>query len=301
MSRPLGFFFVLTFYILCHSQLVRAQAFCRQALVQPSALTSVLASPLKLGERSSPVLRERAQEVSADDLASPDFQNFIGKLKSKMKRHATVGIAAPQVGVNKRVIFVKNILMINPRLKVLDEKGVTDFEMCLSTGFACGLVKRYANIEVEYLDEKGTPHKLSAKKNLAIIVRHEVDYLNGILFTDRQLTQKWKKLTDQLKKEMKNPYSLAWDLQSEKEIDELSRLLNENPNPTEIGAIFSEWVKSEAHALLLYDCFVRLGLTTYQPVLDYLVKNNLYFADAYPISRAAGIKQSKAIADHLFF
>ncbi len=100
-----------------------------------------------------------------------------------------VGLAAPQIGLNIRLITVKNrdknIVLFNPKIK----RGLSLFEWgeegCLSVPTIFGDVKRKKNIVVEYANEKNEKKILVAKGMLARILQHEIDHLNGILFIDK--------------------------------------------------------------------------------------------------------------------
>ncbi len=104
-----------------------------------------------------------------------------------------VGISAPQVGVNRNVIWVQRFdkpeepfeVYINPKIiwrSKLIRKGI---EGCLSIPEIMDDVYRNYTIEIEYLDRKGKKHTEKVEGYTAVIFQHEIDHLNGILFTDR--------------------------------------------------------------------------------------------------------------------
>ncbi len=104
-----------------------------------------------------------------------------------------VGIAAPQVGINRNVIWVQRFdktgepfeVYLNPKIvwkSKLIRKGA---EGCLSIPDQRGEVFRHYIIEVEYQDRKGKKHSEKIEGFTAVIFQHEIDHLNGILFTDR--------------------------------------------------------------------------------------------------------------------
>lgn len=99
-----------------------------------------------------------------------------------------VGIAAPQIGVLRRAIVVDigegPIKMINPNI-VLEEGSEIKPEGCLSVPGYTGLVERPFKVNVEYIDENGVEVFLEAQELLARAICHEIDHLNGILYTDK--------------------------------------------------------------------------------------------------------------------
>lgn len=111
-----------------------------------------------------------------------------------------VGIAAPQVGINRNVIWVQRFdkvgepfeVYINPKIvwkSNLMRKGA---EGCLSIPDQRGEVFRYYTIQIQYQDRKGKKHSEIIEGFTAVIFQHEIDHLNGILFTDRLIEQENK-------------------------------------------------------------------------------------------------------------
>lgn len=116
-----------------------------------------------------------------------------------------VGIAAPQVGVSKRIFLLregkkKYNVFINPEIVWRSEetgagktkKGDTFLEGCLSIPNLYGPVIRPLSIEVEYTDDRGKRFRKKLDEPLSRYVQHEYDHLNGVLFTDHILAQKGK-------------------------------------------------------------------------------------------------------------
>lgn len=109
------------------------------------------------------------------------------------------GLAAPQIGHNKRIILVRdfkyieesekflinNIVMINPRIISLSREKALDWESCLSIPYMYGQVMRSTHLKVNYHDENGAEKRLKARDFLARVIQHEVDHLDGVLFTDK--------------------------------------------------------------------------------------------------------------------
>jgi peptide deformylase len=107
-----------------------------------------------------------------------------------------VGLAAPQIGINKRIVVVsllkdrddedfKTIMMMNPEILEHSEITDTEEEWCLSVPWAKGNVKRYLTIKLQYKDNKGKEKMLRLNGLSARIVQHEIDHINGVLFVDK--------------------------------------------------------------------------------------------------------------------
>jgi len=107
-----------------------------------------------------------------------------------------VGLAAPQVGYNKRLIIVSllkdwedenfpTVIMFNPEILEHSEETSLSDEGCLSLPWERWKVARYQKIKLKYFDEKFNEKILKLEWLKSYIVQHEVDHLNGILFTDR--------------------------------------------------------------------------------------------------------------------
>ena len=102
-----------------------------------------------------------------------------------------IGLAAPQVGVHKRIIVIdlqtrgsKPVTLVNP--VIIRSAGERDSEEgCLSCPGLSGIVKRAAEVRLEGLDQKGRRIEIDAQELLACAFQHEIDHLDGILFIDR--------------------------------------------------------------------------------------------------------------------
>lgn len=136
------------------------------------------------------VLREKGQEV--EEFGS-ELAPFLEQMVETMLREGGVGLAAPQVGVSKRVAVVnpepKNsetlIAMINPRIVAVSSETTSFEEGCLSVpDIRCNVI-RPTSIELAYHDGEGREHRMEVDGIIARIIQHEVDHLDGILFVDR--------------------------------------------------------------------------------------------------------------------
>ncbi|MEG0826349.1 MAG: peptide deformylase [Bacilli bacterium] len=120
----------------------------------------------------------------------------IDKYAKKYKIRPGMGLAFPQVAINKRVIVIvheykdelfDNYVVVNPKIISHSEEIIAADagEGCLSVNREVdGHVKRYARVTVEGFDENGNKIKIRAREELAIAFQHEIDHLNGILFFD---------------------------------------------------------------------------------------------------------------------
>jgi peptide deformylase len=102
-----------------------------------------------------------------------------------------VGIAAPQVGVSKRVVVIDvgegPIDLINPVFLEKSEEIVQDAEGCLSIPGHTGDVRRHARVKVRALNRLGEEFIIEGKGLLSVALQHEIDHLDGILFVDREI------------------------------------------------------------------------------------------------------------------
>lgn len=134
----------------------------------------------------SPALRERAREVGAPDDAD---RAFVQDLLDTMRAYHGVGLAANQVGVTRRIAVVETdpdqtLVLIDP--VVVGHKGKDkDEEGCLSIPDIYGDVERAFEVTVEATDATGRRRTITAEGLAARAILHEIDHLDGILFTDR--------------------------------------------------------------------------------------------------------------------
>jgi len=147
-----------------------------------------------------PVLRRKAKAVTKFDR---NLQILIDDMIETMREAPGVGLAAPQVDVSEQLIVVeyseddeeeetegqpskpkKLYVMINPEITKKSEEMVMGVEGCLSIPGIQGEVERHEAIQVKGLNRFGKPQKLKLDGWMARIFQHEIDHLNGVLFTD---------------------------------------------------------------------------------------------------------------------
>jgi peptide deformylase len=147
-----------------------------------------------------PVLRERAREVSAEELRSAEVQALIDDLIETKRAADGAGLAANQVGVPLRIAIaevegtnprypykppIPLTVMVNPVIEALDAQMAEINEGCLSVPDLRGDLHRLVNIRVRYLDRDGVEHDEQKHGLTAGTFQHEVDHLDGVLFLDR--------------------------------------------------------------------------------------------------------------------
>ena len=139
---------------------------------------------LEIKKFPDPVLKKISKPVEVFD---EDLEKFVNDMFTAMKVHDGVGLAAPQVGVSKRIAVVeyeeKSYVLINPKL--IEQNGIQEGEEgCLSFPGIYANVKRPQHVKVEAQDVKGEKHILEADDYLARAFLHEMDHLNGKVFID---------------------------------------------------------------------------------------------------------------------
>ena len=154
-----------------------------------------------------PVLRRKARPVTTFD---KNLQKLIDDMIDTMRDAPGVGLAAPQVGVSEQVIVVeyaepeeveegeepkevepKLYVMVNPEIVKASPETVVGVEGCLSIPMLVGEVERAQEIRIKGFNRRGQPMKLKVDGWLARIFQHEIDHINGVVFTDRA-TQVWQ-------------------------------------------------------------------------------------------------------------
>ena len=139
-----------------------------------------------------------------------EIVKLIQNMVLTMDENSGCGLAAPQVGVLKRVIVVllnqqtdQEVVMpmINPEIIFQSKQTYIDTEGCLSVPGYFDEVSRYENIIVKFWDKKGREQTLKLADLNARVVQHEIDHLNGVLFVDKVVEKAEAKLGELRKKE----------------------------------------------------------------------------------------------------
>jgi len=134
-------------------------------------------------------LRQIAEPVLIEEITTPEFQTLIINMIETMLMANGIGIAGPQIATKKRLfIGVLNNephVFINPEIRRESFRKIDSEEGCLSIPGIWGIVKRHHHVTVEYFDREGKKQKRKVKGLEGIVVQHETDHLDGILFTDK--------------------------------------------------------------------------------------------------------------------
>ncbi|MEI6296104.1 MAG: peptide deformylase [bacterium] len=160
---------------------------------------------VKIVQYNDPVLREETAEVPLDKIGSKEISKIIEDMKVAMDAcDDGVAIAAPQIGKKLKIFVVspkvfigpdeeidneklkkeKHLIFINPKILKLSTKTVSLDEGCLSVRGIYGKIKRAEKATIEAYDENGNKIVRGASGLLAEVFQHEIDHLNGVLFTD---------------------------------------------------------------------------------------------------------------------
>ncbi len=154
-----------------------------------------------------PVLRRKAQKVTKFD---DKLQALIDDMVETMREAPGVGLAAPQIGVLEQIIVVEYFekeedeeredseaapkrlyVVVNPEITRTSPETISGAEGCLSIPGYLGDVERFEAVTVKGQNRRGQPVTLKLKDWTARIFQHEIDHLNGVLFTDLA-TKIWK-------------------------------------------------------------------------------------------------------------
>lgn len=138
---------------------------------------------------NDPILRKVSKEVTSFD---EKLDVLVEDMIETMHHADGVGLAAPQIGVLKRVIVFDlydedgPMALINPR--IIDQNGLQmEEEGCLSLPGRHGVVKRPLSVTVQFEDLDGESYEITGEELLARVLCHEIDHLDGILYIDKQI------------------------------------------------------------------------------------------------------------------
>ena len=178
---------------------------------------------MKIITLPNPILIKKSEPI---DEVNNNIKKLMDDMLRTMYQAPGIGLAAPQVGINKRVIVMDTspraglkryqeekiekkeikpnpIQMANPELIWISEKKEKDEEGCLSIPGVMGEVTRPSSCKVKYLDRNGESKKLLAEGLLARCIQHEIDHINGILFIDHLSKTKKDMILRKIKKQQK--------------------------------------------------------------------------------------------------
>jgi peptide deformylase len=158
-------------------------------------------TPLEIITPENPILRQKAAPLTPQQF-TPQLQQLIDQMIITMRAAQGVGLAAPQIALPIQLAVIETppeyddedkeipdsrqlYVIINPEIKMATRKMVVGVEGCLSIPGRVGEVARHQSVVVEALDRYGKKQTLRPKGWDARIFQHEIDHLNGILYTDR--------------------------------------------------------------------------------------------------------------------
>ena len=158
-------------------------------------------------DRNNPILRAKAKALTAKDIKSPRVKKIIRDMKAALdKEEDGVAIAAPQIGESVRIFIISpkvfdivsrssakskkkislaHVVCINPSIIKSSKQKMTVEEGCLSVRYLYGNVDRAEKVRIKATDEKGKTFEFGGAGLLAQIFQHEIDHLDGVLFTDK--------------------------------------------------------------------------------------------------------------------
>ncbi len=152
---------------------------------------------LEIRKFKDPILRQKSQDIEE---ITDEIRKLAQDMKETMEKNQGVGLAAPQIGISKRIIVINPDLtnrefsvLLNPKITKISREKETNEEGCLCFPRLFLKIKRAKEVEAEGTKENGEKIKINAKGLLARVLQHEIDHLNGILIIDRlNFWQRWK-------------------------------------------------------------------------------------------------------------
>ena len=154
---------------------------------------------LKIAKMGYPVLRKVAEPVS--DPSAPEIRHLVDDMRETLEDIGGNGLAAPQVYVSKRVVLYRLMAdrmppgaqtkpldwttLVNPVITPLSDKKIANYERCLSLLDMVGKVERHAHVRCEYQALDGRRTAIEARGFHAMVLQHECDHLDGILYPMR--------------------------------------------------------------------------------------------------------------------
>lgn len=154
---------------------------------------------LKVREVGDPILSVKCEDVDINNI-DEEILEEIEDLKETLNFTNGFGIAAPQIGINRRIVIIQvdkekctykncedvpTTVMLNPTWRKLSEETDIEYEGCLSVPSIRGKVERYTHIEVTYYNKQGEKIVKEVKGFTARDIQHECDHLDGIVFLEK--------------------------------------------------------------------------------------------------------------------
>lgn len=162
---------------------------------------------LKVAQLGHPILRKVARDLTPDEIRSTEVRQLVQDMLETMTEYGGVGLAAPQVHHSVRIALVEIesdnpryqigeddavpvTVLFNARVTVLDDAPFGFWEGCLSVHGLRGYVERPSKVRVDYLDHDAKPQVIEAEGFPAVVLQHELDHLDGVLYVDKLVDSK---------------------------------------------------------------------------------------------------------------
>jgi len=143
----------------------------------------------KILTHPDPNLRSRSEEIDVREVKTAEFQKFADDFAAFMVASDGVGLAAPQIGMKKRIIAVDEGetvgVYVNPEFVKKSTAMQENEEGCLSIPGVYGIVERPKRVRVKAIDRHGRKITFDVSGFRAAVFQHEVDHLDGVLFIDK--------------------------------------------------------------------------------------------------------------------
>lgn len=165
---------------------------------------------LKLCTYPDKILSEKCEKVATVD---DNVRKLLDDMLETMYVDKGVGLAAPQIGIKKRIIVIDDkvdedgnpgphpMYLVNPEIVEKSDETFLFKEGCLSVPGQSAEVERHKRVKVRYLDYNGQEQELEAEDLLAVILQHETDHLDGVLYIDHLSRLKRNMIIKKLKKQ----------------------------------------------------------------------------------------------------
>ncbi len=148
---------------------------------------------LRIAQLGHPVLRMVARPVTLDEIRSPAFQQLCDDMLETLDDYDGAGLAAPQVHVPIRLVVatlnsdVGPEFFVNPKIIPNGTTTARTWEGCLSVEGLRGLVERPDRVRVEAFDRDGSAKVYELEGHPAVVIQHECDHLDGVVYVDKVL------------------------------------------------------------------------------------------------------------------
>ena len=165
-------------------------------------------------QKGAEVLGKTAKEVSLAEISGAKIKNIISQMKDVLKNTSdAIALAAPQIGESLRIFIVSkkifekgdsgDLIFINPKITKSSKEKQWLEEGCLSVRDVYGKVKRSKKATIRAYDENGKIFSFGGSGLLAQVFQHEIDHLNGIVFTDKAKNIRKETMPDKTKENLK--------------------------------------------------------------------------------------------------